>query len=85
MIIIFSYQKDNLGRYVKVLINSLGIKAKKRLNQGQRNKKTKACHCKCQYEGYLKSYPGVWKLPFKGYVWKRLKHERTDSYFNLSV
>ena len=74
--ITFSERKDNLGISGKVLITSLGLKAKARPKNTQ---KGKVCHRKCQSEGLYKNIGDFDKLLYKSYESRRTNHDPTDS------
>ena len=70
--------KYYLRRSVKVLIASLGLSINVRSNKYKKARYT-------INNGSMKYLPKIIKefekLPYKGYVWKRPKHEPTNSYF----
>ena len=77
-----SESKDNLGRSVKWLINSLGIKEK----SGPRICKKASCVIRnVSKKDLSKIMKEFEKLPYESYEKKRPKHEHTDSYFYLSI
>ena len=81
MIITSTEPKDNLGRSVKGLINSLGLKAKSRPNK---YKKARYAIVNVSMKDLSKIIREFDKLSYKSYDRRRLKHEPTDRYFYLS-
>ena len=82
MVITSSEPKDYLGRSGKGWINSLGIKTNVRSNK---NKNSWYAITNVSMKYLSKIIKEFEKLPYKGYVWKRLKNEPTDSYSYLAI
>ena len=76
MRITYSYPKDYLGRSGKGLITSLGIKTNVR---SKKYKNARYAITNVSMKDISKIIKDFEKLPYKGYVRKRPKHETTDS------
>ena len=74
--------KDNLGRLGKVLITSLGLKAKARTNK---YKKSRYYIVNIIMKDLSKIIREFDKLPYKSYERRRPKHDPTGSYFYLKI
>ena len=76
-----SESKNNLGRSVKGLITSLGLKAKFR---PYKYKKARYSIRNISNKDPLKTIREFEKLPYESYEKKRPKHDTTESYFYLA-
>ena len=76
-----SHPNDYLRRPGKGLINLLGIKT---IGSSKKNKKARYDINNVSMKDLSNIIKEFEKLPWKGYVRKRLKHAPTDSYFYLS-
>ena len=73
-----SEPKDYLGRSVKGLITSLGIKT---IGRSNRNKNSRYAINNVIMRDLSKIVKEFERLPYKGYVRNRPKHETTNIYF----
>ena len=76
-----SEPKDNLGRPVKGLITSLGIKSKTRPNKYKKSRYSIGNFSMNYLSNIIRDFE---KLPYKSYERRRNKHEPNDSYFYLT-
>ena len=77
IIIKSSEPKDYFDRSDKGLITSLGLN----INVSSKVKKARYAITNVSMKDLSMIIKEFEKLPYKGYVWKRPKHEPTDSYF----
>ena len=77
-----SESEDNLGRSVKGLVTSLGLKAKARPKKYKKARFAIRNVRKKDLSNIIREFD---QLPYNNYVRRRPKHEPTDSYFYLEI